>query len=412
MTSSPRIGYILLEWPRYSETFILNEMLALTRHGMPAHVFCLRGTPGEDPAVATPLAGRAEAVGSLDGDVTLCLSSVAWAMESSPDAVEQAAASARTRMRSRLEETNTIRRREPLFALACALHIAWRCRELQISHLHCHYAGLPADVGNLVRRLMKISYSFTGHAKDIFTMDRDRLRRRIESAAFAVTCSETGRSTMAAAAPEFTDKIHRIYHGIETGNWAIDRHPASSPSRIVAVGRLTPKKGFSILVEALALLRTNSRDVHVTIIGEGRERQNLQALAEDLNVSDRLHLAGRLDQKQIRDAFSTATAFVLPSVILETNNQDGVANAMLEAMASGVPVVVSDIPALKEILEPEKTALLFPQGNPSALAGSLERLLNDPALAERIGAAGQGRVAEFDLSDAARNLAELFNAHA
>lgn len=361
------VGYVLLEYPRYSETFILNELLSLAPHGVPARVFCLRGqvAPGD---MHPSLRNRVELLAKGD------------ASHEDPDA--QAGV------------------------------LADRCGELGIRHLHCHYANYPTEVGLAARKLVRVGVSFTGHAKDIFTMDAGKLGRRISRAKFVVGCSRTACRHMAnSAAAGDQAKIHCVYHGIRLEEWRLSQRLPVDPPLLVSVGRLTPKKGFAVLVEAARMLKREGVRCRIEIIGEGRERSPLESLAKERGVDDMVALVGRHGPAEIRRRFAVASAFVLPSIILASNNQDGVANSVLEAMAAGLPVIVSDIPSFLEVAEDGANALTFPAGDASALAECIARLLRDDGLAAQLSADGQRQVGGLDCAATAGRLVELFDAH-
>ncbi len=407
-----RIGYVLLEPPRYSETFILNEIVALRERGIPARIYCLQGEESVEE-IPDPLVPIIEVLSEKDKALEISFHDAMETMESNPDAFADLmkASFAKFELRSR-EGAEVSTRRAPFWKTACALRIAASCRRDGIEHLHCHYANHPAEVGSMAARLNGISWSFTGHAKDIFTLDPDRLRQRIQEAEFVIGCSRTGVDHMRNAAPGCADRIHCVYHGIRLEEWAVDREPVKGPPFLMAVGRLTPKKGFIDFVRAMGILRDRGIEAQAAIIGEGRERDRLTALIQELGLGDRVRLPGRMPQEGIRRQFRTATALVLPSVVLKSNNQDGLANVVLEAMAVGVPVVVSDIPALLEVVTHRETGLVFPSGDSAALADRLAELLGDPLLQESLSSKGRERISTFDCSRAADQLAHLLNSHA
>lgn len=401
-----RIGYVLLEWPRYSETFILNELLALAPHGQPVHIFLIRGT--RENKIPQEFATKVECLSDDSGDVPLSLRELLTLLAEQGERLVRQVSVTYSKYLSRDNSADEESRREPFFSLGCAVRLVARCRELNIDHLHCHYANLPTSVAVTAHKLGGPTFSFTGHAKDIFTMEPSRLARKLADAKFVISCSEAGCAILRQAAPEAEPHIHRVYHGIWNRDWQVPRAPASGQFQIVAVGRLTRKKGFATLIEAVAELRQRGVEITVEIIGEGREREPLLSLAQQVGVTEHVALPGQLSHDLIRERFARAAAFVLPSIILETNNQDGVANAVLEAMAAGVPVVVSDIPALQEVITDCETGLIFPRGNATALADQLQALLANPAAGERLSANARERVKQMDCSAAAEQLMTLF----
>lgn len=405
---TPKIGYVLLESPRYSETFILNEIETLLRSDIPERIFCLRNSGDGEPAPRFD--GRLKIVSDKEGDVPLSSKDLADLFEANPARFTSMLSKDRDKYERRADETGMADRRDPLWKFACAVHIATECRRRGLTHLHAHYAHTPAEVAILAGKLSGVSVSFTGHAKDIFTMRPDKLKRTIEQASFVLGCSRTGVEHMRDAAPSCAERIHLVYHGIRIEDWPqINlRERAESVPRILSVGRLTPKKGFSTLIEAVGAIGKRGREVQLEIIGEGRERAELEGLARTMGIADRVRLPGRLDQSEIRERFARAPIFVLPSIRLASNNQDGVANALLEAMASGLPIVASDIPAFKEIIDDGANGLLFESGNSSELTSRLELLLQRNDMRVSLGRAARTRVESLTCCAAAERLSELF----
>jgi glycosyltransferase involved in cell wall biosynthesis len=216
----------------------------------------------------------------------------------------------------------------------------------------------------------------------------------------------------AAAGPALENRLHTVYHGINVAEWNIPRTPHPDQFQLVAVGRLTPKKGFHLLVDAVGQLRESGLNIQAEIIGDGRERESLREQITAAGLSDYIKLPGRLTQHEIRNRFSTASALIMPSIILETNNQDGVANVLLEALATGVPVIASDIPAFTEVIQDHMNGLLFTTGDVRELGECIRTLVSEPALAAQLGEAGKRSVSGMNCSAAAQTLVGLFNQYA
>ena len=196
----------------------------------------------------------------------------------------------------------------------------------------------------------------------------------------------------------FADKCISIPFGIDTAYWrelddrqrkAVDELRRARPRLIVALGRLVGYKGFDILLQAIKRI-----DARAVIIGEGPLRTELAALADHLGISDRLTLAGRLPRDEVKALLHAADVFAMPSTMIA----EGFGLAQLEAMSAGRPVVNTSLPtAAPLVARNDLEGLTVPPGDPVALADALDRLLRDPSLAQRLGAAGQARAhAEFD----------------
>lgn len=395
---TPRVGYVLLEYPRASETFIENELIALEQYGLPEVIFSLH-LPRTVMRVRDSIARKVEYLEEPALRILSCDEPCRYAPETGGVCAE---------LYQKALESD---RPDALELFASALHVVRRARELNLSHLHCHYATTPTELAVLVNKIVDLPFSFTGHAKDIFTMRRDRLARRVRRARFAVACSEAGRRWIADSEPgAFENKVHRVYHGIQSEEWQMECVP-QRPPLFVAIGRLTPKKGFDVFVRAAAKVLAQM-PADFEIIGEGREEACLRGLIRELGVSRQVRLTGWLSPERIRERFLRARSLVHPGIVLESNNQDGVANVVLEAMAAGLPVIVSSIPALTEVVEHERTGLLVPPGDADALAAAMQRLAGDDALATRLATDGGEVVRAMTTQEAARQLVELFTRYA
>jgi glycosyltransferase involved in cell wall biosynthesis len=170
------------------------------------------------------------------------------------------------------------------------------------------------------------------------------------------------------------------------------RRPAGDGSfRILFVGRLVERKGVTHLVDAVGQL-PSAVHARLTVIGEGPERSALEAQAAAAGLDGRIDFRGRVDDKDLQDAFAAADVLVLPSIVDARGDTEGLGVVLLEAMSCGVPVVGSRAGGITDIIEDEESGLLVPPADPALLAMALERLARDPALAARLGAAGERRV--------------------
>ena len=156
---------------------------------------------------------------------------------------------------------------------------------------------------------------------------------------------------------------------------------------ILFVGRLIERKGVAHLIRALGTVR-RAVPARLVIVGDGPERGSLEHLAQATGVASHVEFLGRVSDEALRHAYASADAFVLPSVLDQRQDTEGLGVVLLEAMNYGVPVVASDIGGITDIVQHERTGLLVPPGDESALARALTRLLSDPELARALGAGG------------------------
>lgn len=389
MLPDARVAYVLKVYPRYSETFILNELLAHERATVPLEIFSLR-PPGD---------GRFhEAVGRVRAPVSYVPSANLGA----------------ERLWSGLHETA---RELPgtWAALADAAgadardasQALWLARELtrrRVTHVHAHFASAAGRVARLAARIAGITYSVTAHAKDIFheSVVPASLRAVLGDAAAAVTVSDFNAAHLRALAP--AARVERVYNGLDLERYAY-ADPAARPPRVVAVGRLIEKKGFEDLVDACGSLAAAGRRVQCDIIGEGELRGALAARIAEHGLQRHVRLLGQLTQEEVQAAIAGSAVLAAPCVVASDGNRDGLPTVLLEAMALGTPCVSTPVTGIPEAIEHDRTGLSVGERHPTALAEALARLLDDGALRSRLAAAARTRVeADFELD---RNAARL-----
>ncbi len=400
-----RIAYILKMYPRFSETFILNEILELERRGVDLRLYALR----------KPDDGRFHpAVARVKANVVY----VPQYPEMEPDRVR----AAHSLLRQAVPEAHAALHEAALalpqpYGLKRFLQagvIAAHLLRRPVDALHAHFASSATRVAHSVSRLTGLPYSFTAHAKDIYheRVSPASLRAKIREARFVVTVSDYNQAYLGQLMGDEQGDIRRLYNGIDRRRF----HPrpggpgtaegrTREPGLILAVGRLVEKKGFDRLIEAIALLAAEGRDFRCEIIGKGEQEAALRALINRLGLAHRVLLVGPRPQDKVVTAYRRAALFALPCVVAEDGNRDGLPTVLLEAMAAGLPVVSTTLTGVPEIVDHEVNGLLTPPGDVPALAAALARLLDDADLRRRYGVAGQEKVrTHFDLR---RNVALL-----
>lgn len=373
-----RVAYVLKSFPRLSETFILNEILALRAQGVQVLVCAL------ERSEETTFHPAAEAM----------LPEVVW-MDDRDDAGSASVAS--------------VPRKQRAAALA-GLRVAGTLRSWGAQHVHAHFAGPAATAAAFAATASGLTFSFTAHAKDIFVDSLDwtwlaSLGRRAHT---VVTVSEFNRRFLRRRMPDAN--VQRIYNGVDLAGFrpATTRSTAR-PGPIVAVGRFVRKKGFHVLIEAIALLKSMGLDPRVVLAGEGREKAALAARAKELGLGRSLRFAGALTQPEVRRLLRRASVVALPCVVDRDGNQDALPTVLLEAAASGVPAVSTHVAGVPEIVAHGRTGFVVRPEDPRAIAESLARLLESPELRQRMGAAARRRAEEkFDQRAAVRALADLY----
>ncbi len=405
--AAPKIVYVVDEFPAVSETFILREMRGLRDwHGLRIIPAALRR--GQQPeayseearALAEEAVYRPAGLGLRAGLVALVLTlrtPGGWAC-----AVRLALGQVLRRPRLA---------REVLSALLTAGYFALRLPR-GVRHVHAHFATQPATVGLLLAEILGVGFSFSAHARDIFTDEAHLMELKLPEAEFVAVCTAYGKETLARRHPLISaGKLELAYHGLEVDRYRPTPHPVGHPPVILSVGRLVEKKGFPILLRAAGILRARGVEFSLVIIGEGPDRADLMSLSTGLGLQDVVEWRGAQSAEQVRAAYAEADVFVLACVIASDGDRDGLPNVLLEAMACGVPVVGTNVCALPEIIEPERTGLLAKPGDPQDLADQLERMLYDEELRAVVSRWGCERVErDFRLERSVARMAELLEA--
>jgi glycosyltransferase involved in cell wall biosynthesis len=302
-------------------------------------------------------------------------------------------------------------RRTDFLRLYQAVYIGGRLQRMGITHIHAHFAGMAARTAFWVQKFFGISLSFTGHANDIFA-PRDfeiGLDKLVDVARAVVTETDYAKKFLQDRFRDHADRIHRIYNGLNLAEFRRADFSSASPM-IVAVGRLIDKKGFADLIQACRLLVERGRPFRCQIIGEGPLEEKLQQQIEDLNLRDSVELSGPKPQPEIRKYLVAGTVFVLPSVIDPEGGMDNLPTVIMEAMATGLPVVSTVIGGIPEMVIDNETGFLVPAGDARALADAIEKVVVDPSLARRLGEKGHKRACElFSIEKNVRELLSLLS---
>jgi glycosyltransferase involved in cell wall biosynthesis len=453
------VGYVLKGYPRISELFIASEIWRLEQLGLHLRLFVLKPA---DETEHHPVVDKIDATPSYLPETT-SLSGVGvrqWVREnfaSFRPALTRVARRhpLRTLRAGAAAAGQSIRAREGLRLRSIylkeflqAADVADRLLQARdVRHLHAHFAHGTTTVTWLASMLTKLPFSFTGHAKDIYRESLNPaglLRRKMRAASFVVTC--TGANVEHLRQVEPSADVHLVYHGLNAdfaallpsfaedtelaaarpaptaraerawqqaavvaGTPTLAADPDTHPLRIVAVGRMVPKKGFDVLVEAVAELTARGVELELVIAGEdGPDAAEIRRLAGE-RCPDVVQFTGPLSQCKLLALYRGADVFALACRVDADGDRDGIPNVMVEAMAAGLPVVSTAVSGIPELVRDGENGLLVPPEDPGALASALLRLASDVPLRDRLAAAGRDTVAErFDGDVLARRMAGLF----
>ena len=395
---SIKIAYILKMFPRFSETFIVNEILELERQGVEIRIYSL----------LKPDDGRFHAsLARVKANVIY----VPQYPEMEPERIKLAHQRLRRAVPQDYEAVRSYTEaKNAPYAIKRFLQAGFVADHLlqnPVDAIHAHFGSSATRTANLVNRLIGVPYSFTAHAKDIYheAVNPASLRGKILSARFAVTVSQYNVAYLNNLVDNPKADIRRLYNGIDLDYFRPTKKKRRGSFRILAVGRLVEKKGFADLIKACALLKEQGVSFRCDIIGKGSEQANLAALIAELGLGEQVRLKGPRAQDGVRKAYRKADLFVLPCVVGSDNNQDGLPTVLLEAMACGIPVVSTCLTGIPEMITDGNEGRLVAPGDVAALARALGELAVDETLRQRMGVAA--RVTAERKFDVRQNVAQL-----
>ena len=294
------------------------------------------------------------------------------------------------------------------FLVAC--HWAGQLRHETVTHIHSQWIHSGGTVAMYGAWLLGRSYSFTGHAADLFR-ERAALADKISRAEFIICISEFHRRFYLenGARPE---QLRVAYCGIDTSHFTPNRRTRApmEPVHILSSGRLVEKKGFNILIQACEILRSQNYPFRCTIAGSGPDEAALRAQVEAAELGDLITITGQpLKQEEIPDFMYGGDLYALPCVWAADNDVDGLPQMLMEAMACGLPAVSTDLVGIPDLIQDGETGLLVAPNDPNALADALMRLAEDDALAKSLAEAGLRHLMDrFDLQNCLDPLIEEF----
>lgn len=392
------VGYVVRKFPVLSETFVLNEILALEAMGMNVQIFSL--APTRDPRFH-------EGVCRLKADVHY-VPGPSEARTLMRYARRQAARSP-SRYRRQLLKVVASGRPALLWRFLQASWVADRARRTGVKHLHAHFANRSATVAHQASRLLGIPFSFTAHAFDIYRdADHDVIARKMADARFTATVSDYNVQFLKSLANGRHARVELVRNGIDMSLFSPPAQAPDGPFRILTVARLVEKKGIPILVEACRILHQRGLDFRCDIVGKGALRATLDRMIREWGLTERVRLVGPLPQQEILRHYHGAHLVVLPCIVGQDGNRDGLPVSIVEALACGVPVISTPVTGIPEAVHDGVNGLIVPEGDTVKLADAIERLMRDPDLLASLRSAARPSVRDsFDQENTAARLYQL-----
>ncbi|MFU0504850.1 glycosyltransferase family 4 protein [Pseudaminobacter sp. NGMCC 1.201702] len=402
-----KIVVVLKGYPRLSETFIAQELFGLERAGIELVIVALR----------KPTDGKRHPV---HDEIKAPVHYLPEYLHHEPLRVTRSLLACLRRagfwraLKSLVADLRRDCTRNRLRRFGQALVLASEWPE-GADWLHAHFLHTPASVTRYTSLLRGLPWTCSAHAKDIWTSADWDLADKLSSARWTVTCTRTGFHHLQSLA-KGRSSVHLSYHGLDLSRFGnFDRMSTQrdgsrpdDPVIVLSVGRAVEKKGFDILLQALALL-PGDLAWHFEHIGGGEQLPRLKALAEKLGLAARISWQGALAQEEVLQHYRHADIFALACRIAADGDRDGLPNVLVEAASQRLACVSTNVSGVPELLDDNVNGLLVAPNDPAALALALERAIRDPALRVRLGDAAERRVrSQFDHMSSIGQLTELF----
>jgi glycosyltransferase involved in cell wall biosynthesis len=395
-----RIAYVTSEYPAVSHTFILREVEALRRLGLEVETCSVRQTPVEHhrgPSEKAAAQSTFYILRALRRPVGLARA--LWALVRQPGRMVQTVGLA---WRTRRPGAAGLAYQciYLLEAAALAAHVTSR----RITHIHDHFGANSCTVAMLASALTGVPFSFTLHGPSIFFEPRlARLDEKIARARFVACISHFCRAQgMIFADPEHWPRMRIVHCGIDPTRYG-GALPDPARKRLLLVGRLAAVKGVFVLLDALEHVLRRHPDTVLTLVGDGPERARIEAHVRDKGLTEAVRMTGYLSQSEVADEMRRSDLFVLPSFA------EGVPVVLMEAMASGLPVIASQVAGIGELVETGVSGRLINPGDVAGLAVAISEYLDPGVDRAGMGAVGRARVeAAFHIDKEAAWLAQLF----
>ena len=373
----PRVGYVLLWFPRASETFVFREVCALRDVGLPIHIYTMYGAR---------MRGCSAGMHAYDGPLTrfglrgLGKMLLAFFTELLHRPAKTAVLMRRCLLR-RMRDWETLG--ENIWCFFAGFALAGLAQRDGIDLLHAPWANGPCTAVWVASRLTGIPFAFTGRAGDIYPPD-GLLREKLEACLFVRTNTAANVRYLVSHLPVgHKDKIALVYNALTLPTALSEKAQAEPPYKILAVGRFARTKGFACLMTAMARLQRESFPCRLTLVGDGWLRVPLHTLRARLKLEDCVSMPGFVPHDRMLELFASHHMLAAPCEVTEAGDRDGIPNVIIEALSQGMPVVATDVSGIGEIVLHNKTGLLIAPRDPRALAEAIRTLAtqHDQALA-------------------------------
>ena len=369
--NSFKVAYVVKRYPRYSETFIVNEILAHEKSGLDIDIYSIKTS--NDTHFQNIISDIKANVYYLNNNNRIKaddLLELQYKLDSMfPGFLKDISA---------FKLYNS----EELYS---GMKLAEHIHKNGNNHIHAYFATSASAVARIASFITGVPYSLTAHAKDIYHEDNDYedLHQKLGDSESVITVSNYNKEYLTKTFPECSDNIFRVYNGLNIRQFKY-KSPINRIPLLLAIGRLVEKKGFTDLISACSILSKNKVEYECQIVGEGDLKEQLVEQINSYGLQGKIKLTGPLPQNKIKRLIQNSSIFVAPCVVGRDGNRDGLPPVLLESMALGTPCISTDVTGIPEVIENEKTGLIVPQSSPDLLSQSIIKLLADDDLRKQI----------------------------
>lgn len=367
-------AYLFERFPSFVQTFVYREAVEMVRQGANPWLVSIRRP--DDPG---------ELAEKIDADIFYLPEEKK--LRDEVDA-RRAAGELSWKARRAIPKHRSAKDSQRMFE---AIWLAPELRARGIRHVHAHFGGMAARTAWWLRKLFGFTYSYTGHANDIFCESGSPVTNAqvATEAKLIVTETDFARRWMEEHHPKTRGRVIRVFNGIDPTGFYPREGSSTGATRIVSVGRYVEKKGFDVLIDACVKLRARAVDFTCELIGGGPLEEKLAAQIEDRDIAHAVKLVGPRSQTEVRQALANADLFVLACQTDSEGGSDNLPTVIAEAMFTGIPCISTTVAGVPEMIAHEQTGLLVKSRDVLALAGAIEQLIRDPLLAAKLGANGR-----------------------
>lgn len=399
------IAYISFKLPGLTHTFIHREIQALRDLGYRIIIITMYSETDTNLSQSTLLNFKPDFIVYPIGIFQLLNSQFFWLIKSPSKYFINILFAIRT------ETNNVYKKLKFIYHILVSAKIAMdlKRKEPSINIIHAHFISSPSSLALFTSKLLNIPFSVTAHARDIY-IENDEMERKIKEATFVNVISIYNKiQILKKFGLKYKSKLKVARYGINLKNYQTNKKKNHNSPVLLSVSRLVSIKGFKYLILACKILQNKGYNFKCTIYGDGQLRTTLQEQINKLKLDKYVQLKGAISNEKTLQLMEEADIFILPCIIDDKGDRDGIPNVLIEAMALEIPVISTNIIGIPELIENGESGLLVKQKNASDLASAIAKLIDKPDLRNKLGKKAKEKVyKDFDIYKNCQLLSKYF----